>query len=308
MSISPPRRRTVRARAGGRAGFTLIELVVALVISGLVAGIIFQVLTGQGRFVAQQTAREEVLQNARGALDVLGSELRGVHPQGLVIAERDSIEFFSPRVWGMVCANVSSGSSQVTAIFPDVPDVTFDVGSGGALPATAGVQFALGDPVSGTWPTASVASLTNRSLGDCGAISPGADNVRVVRFTTTGGSLPAIAQGTWLYYFQRVRYSLGGDASVPGTWVLRTTGKVGSTLVQKPFAGPVPASGADGLEFSYFREGVSTPAARLGTAAERKQARSVGVRITTESQPSDGGPRQSIADSVTIYLRNQGGL
>jgi len=293
------------SRARGTAGFTLVELVVAILVSSLVAGIIFQVLSGQGRFVAQQTAREESLQNARGALDVLGSELRAVHPQGLVIAESDSVEFYAPRAWGVVCAAVASGASQVTAIFPDVPDMSFDADGSGGLPPTAGVQFALGDPLTTDWPAASVTSLTKRSISDCAAIAPGAHNVRVVRFTTSS-TLPAVPAGTRLYYFQRVRYSLGSDASVPGTWVLRTAGSTGATLVQKPFAGPVPASGANRLRFMYYRNGVSTPVARLGTPAERRQARSIGVRITTESQPSQGGPRQSISDSVTIYLRNQG--
>ena len=68
----------LRRRSGG---FTLVELLVALVISGVLMATVFQILTGQSRAVAVQGAREESQQNVRGALEIVASELRTAVPQ-----------------------------------------------------------------------------------------------------------------------------------------------------------------------------------------------------------------------------------
>ena len=77
----------------GRGGFTLIEILVALLISGLVVSSIFQVLQGNGRFVEMQSAREEVQQNARAALDLIAGDLRGVPPTAITVMQPGTIRF-----------------------------------------------------------------------------------------------------------------------------------------------------------------------------------------------------------------------
>jgi prepilin-type N-terminal cleavage/methylation domain-containing protein len=89
-----------------RAGFSLIELLVALMISGLLATVMFQLMSGQGRFVEIQSAREEVQQNSRAALDLIGNDLRTL-PGGesLVRADDDSITVRTARItpWTSHC-------------------------------------------------------------------------------------------------------------------------------------------------------------------------------------------------------------
>ena len=55
------------------AGFTVVELMVAIVLTGILATIMFQLMQGQGRFAGLQDARQEVQQNDRGALDLITS-------------------------------------------------------------------------------------------------------------------------------------------------------------------------------------------------------------------------------------------
>lgn len=88
---------------------------VALVISGLLMTVVFQMLSGQSRMVAVQSGKEEAQQNVRGALEVISSELRGAMPGALLDAQQRSLTFMQPRAWGVVCG---VAGMTVTALFP----------------------------------------------------------------------------------------------------------------------------------------------------------------------------------------------
>jgi Tfp pilus assembly protein PilW len=81
----------------------LVELMVALVISGILVGIIFQFLLGQTRFARLQGAREEVQQNARVAVDVISSDLRAVGRMGSLQPTPTRLTF-GPLAHGDSCA------------------------------------------------------------------------------------------------------------------------------------------------------------------------------------------------------------
>src|SRR5687767_12028100 len=92
MSQLPSQELRVVRPALDRSGFTLIELLVAIVIGSVVVGSLFQMISGQGRFVELQSAREEVQQNGRAAVELIGSELRTIAGgEALVLATEDSI-------------------------------------------------------------------------------------------------------------------------------------------------------------------------------------------------------------------------
>ncbi|MBF0498139.1 MAG: prepilin-type N-terminal cleavage/methylation domain-containing protein [Deltaproteobacteria bacterium] len=64
------------ARHGKQRGFTLIELMVALALSGIVTGGIYTVYITQTRNFAAQEQEVEIHQNARFALDMLAKDVR----------------------------------------------------------------------------------------------------------------------------------------------------------------------------------------------------------------------------------------
>src|SRR5688500_12033257 len=101
-----------------RRGFTLIELLVALMISSFLVTVIYQLMSGQSRFVRIQSAREEVQQNARAAMDVMAGDLRTVPPSAIQAMGPDSIRFYMPRAWGVLCNTIDSNSGTLWAIFP----------------------------------------------------------------------------------------------------------------------------------------------------------------------------------------------
>jgi prepilin-type N-terminal cleavage/methylation domain-containing protein len=124
----------------GRGGFTLAELMISLVLGGLIIGVVLQFVTGQTRLTAMQSGREEVQQNARGALEVVASDLRGAIAAGVVLANDEELEVMLPQRWGVVCAR--AGAASTTVVFPDLPGQPLPEGADAGLlfqdPAVAG--------------------------------------------------------------------------------------------------------------------------------------------------------------------------
>ena len=292
-----------------RAGFSLAELLVGLVLSGILATIIFQLLRGQSRFVAVQSAREEVQQNVRGALDVIAADLRGVPPGALVQGTGSLVRFYSPRVWGTYCAG-----NDVTAdiLLPQLPagsmpgalagewglmgdtnPMTAGTGAGAWVPAWTFGQGAARSTVA-SWAAVALAA------SNCGGMSS-AGPVQAIRLT--GTNLPTgIPQGNPVFLFQQVQYDVGTGTD-GRLWVRRGSGAAGA---QQPLAGPLPADNS--LRFQYYNNtNTAVPAVAPGTTAASLAAIDrVQVFLTTRSRSTTGGQAtQAQADSVMVFLRNQ---
>lgn len=293
-----------RPRVDARAGFTFIELLIALIIGGLVVSSIFQVLQGNGRFVQSQSAREEVQQNARAALDLIAADLRAVAPSGILTMDAARIRFYQPRAWGILCQTIRPSSANAWVLFPAdvVPADSFfarpdwglaveqtanpEARTGNYLYLTGTSRATTADPCNAVQPTGSSQHIR------LGFRSPGNPFV-------TGDS---IAPGTQVMLFQEMRYDVAASsiADIPGSWIRRLVGYSGSSANMQPLAGPVPASG--GLRFTYLRADGST-------AATPAQVRRIGIEVVTHSRASSsqGGvlqPEQVDSASTTVYLRN----
>ncbi|MFL5540102.1 MAG: prepilin-type N-terminal cleavage/methylation domain-containing protein, partial [Longimicrobiaceae bacterium] len=290
----------------GRAGFTLIEVLVALVLTVLLGGVIFQVVQGESRFATVQSAREEVQQNSRGALEVLGSELRSVQRAGLVSATSTSITFLLPRVWGVSCG-VNGGV--LAALFPAAGGVSFDINSASGV---------LGDMGGGAWgpspnpvvadrATVTALAAINPALGTaaspCNGIRATADpNGYLVGRTITGTNIPAVPAGNTLYLYQYVTYDVAQPGGSSGTewWIRRNLG-TGSTT-QQPLAGPL--NGANGLTFTYWDASGNAIAAPITAAATLQTVARIGITVTAASR-AKGRASLTNTQSTSVVLRNQ---
>ena len=87
-------------------GFSLVELLVALVVAGLVLAGVATTLLGAQRFYRAQAQVLEVQQNVRVIAQVLSQELRGLDSgDGDIVAMSDTaITFKAPRVFSVTCA------------------------------------------------------------------------------------------------------------------------------------------------------------------------------------------------------------
>jgi prepilin-type N-terminal cleavage/methylation domain-containing protein len=284
----------VASPAPDRSGFTLIEMLVALIISGIVVGTIFQLLVGQGRFVERQSAREEVQQNTRAALELISSELRTLPAgDGLILATSDSLTMRVVRIWGVVCA--AGGGSSLDVVFPSIPGVSFAPNLG------TGVVVRLGSEWSGSVRLTAAGNASASCNGE--ALGTGVER-RTLSLSGTpqssdGTLLPAV--GDLVYIHDQVTYRSGTSAAVPGLWIQRRIGE-GAGSSNQPFAGPILESG---LRFEYFTAGSSVPLATPVSAAVRPDVARIAVVVESVSRNFQGEARESKSDTVVVALRNR---
>lgn len=90
---------------GRRQGFSLVELLVAMVVAGLVLGATYQVLVTNQRVHTTQQEQMQAQGTVRAGLAVLSSELRAISPSGGDIEEmsEERLEIRVPRATGFVC-------------------------------------------------------------------------------------------------------------------------------------------------------------------------------------------------------------
>ncbi len=88
---------------GARAGFTLVETTVALLLSSLVVVMVAGTFLAQNRSYQVQLGVTDAHHNARAVTELLSSEFRLIMEDGVVLAERDEITVRTPIVLAVVC-------------------------------------------------------------------------------------------------------------------------------------------------------------------------------------------------------------
>jgi prepilin-type N-terminal cleavage/methylation domain-containing protein len=283
--------------AADARGFTLIELLVGLSLSGIIVGVLFQFISGQGRFVERQSSREEVQQNTRAALELIGSEMRTV-PGGdaIVRAATDSLTIRTPRVWGVVCA--LPGGNALDLVLPTLVGVTYTTNLG------AGVVVNLGTATSPLWSSAVSATGVSAADASCNgsALPAGVERRRLslASLPSSGSTTPVI--GNVVYLYEQVTYRTGTSGTIPGRWIQRRIGdQLGST--NQPMAGPV--TDTNGLSFQYFGSGGAAVPAPITSATARASVTRVMVVVESVSRNRMNDQRETKADTIIVPLRNR---
>lgn len=95
-------------RRVGRAGFTLVETLITLVVAGVLGVAILTLILGQNRFYEHSDDAIYAQQTIRAAMDLMSSELRMISPTDLRAAEEDSLAARFDLVRGVVCDTVGT--------------------------------------------------------------------------------------------------------------------------------------------------------------------------------------------------------
>ncbi|HEX2208598.1 MAG TPA: prepilin-type N-terminal cleavage/methylation domain-containing protein [Longimicrobium sp.] len=278
----------------GRRGFTLVELMVSVVLGALLIGIVLNFVTTQSRIATAQSGREEVQQNARGALELVASDLRGAVSSGIVTGDADAIELLLPRRWGVVCGQ--TGTTRTVVAFPNLPSQPTPVG------VDAGLLF---QTAAGWRPTLPARATVNTStVVPVAASCPNATG-NVVALQLDGANHPAnVPVGTTVALYQMVRYEV--QTSRGSRWIYRSNGMTtGGVYVMQPLAGPLAEAG--GLSFAYFTG--TPPVEMLGApgaaaAAQNPPISQVRLRVRMQSRQGSASSRQVEFDSATVQIRN----
>lgn len=285
-----------------RRGFTLVELLIALVLLGIISAAIYRVLVQQQRINQSQTQYIDLQANLRAAAAILPADLRELDASDGDISAMSatSITIRAMRYHGFLC--------QAPVLGVGVAGLAFIVRQQpwyGARQINTTTDSLLiryegdeGTRLDDAW---ALAKPTNVANGVCPGVGGAAGyvvtaNLGLGGFGQPANSAGAIYSGAPVHGFEQVTYSLYQSGS---DWYLgMTTASAG----QQPLIGPLLANG---LTFTYYD---STGAV---TALTNKVAR-IDIVIRAQSaqnvrQTVGGGVGLArIVDSLTtsVALRN----
>ena len=279
-----------RPQGQGRGGFTLVELLVAIVVAGILMTAIFQVLVSQQRIFTVQRERIQSQQTVRSGLEIMAAELRELSPgEGdFLMAGPDEMEFRVVRGMGVACEKTS-----------DSPLILRVLNQGQGIVEGDSVHlYVEGNPsVPGSdfWITAGVSDVGSDE-GPCPFPLSAAEEDRPVgRLVTLVPSATIntgeVRTGAMLRILERFSYGLMTFLGEP--YLART---VTGSLDVVPLVGPARAD--DGVAFRYFgADGFET------TVLDAIQTVEVTVRTASGARDPSG---RLIGDSlsVVIHARN----
>jgi prepilin-type N-terminal cleavage/methylation domain-containing protein len=251
-----------------RRGFTLIELIVAIVLAALVGSTLMITLRRQERFYSAATDVMQVRAQLRDAADVLAADIRGaaVVRYGLLLMTDSAMELLTTIGSSVVCTapigkilflpppKLASGTVLTSLLAsPDTGDLAFIY----AMPA--------GQPDSGRWVESRITAFATRAVNSscppATGFTAGADAVGQSGYAVTLSQAPpaSVRKGAPVRFLRRGRYSL--YRSSDGQWYLgfRRCNAVGPSVCGtiQPVSGPyLPYEGGGGgnggLSFRYF--------------------------------------------------------
>lgn len=187
-----------------RRGFTLAEILVAVVLLGIVGLGISQLLVSQTRFFSRATGARDARSVARNALNIVRDEMRMIEPRGISAASTTSITVNVPFAMGVLC----SGST-----------VTFARVDSLARASAVYRGYAYRDTTL-NGPYTYVSSTTAPSVGtvtDCTGVGI---TPLVGPLLSLSPGLPSLPAGSPVLVFQTITYSLAASTLVPGRTAL----------------------------------------------------------------------------------------
>lgn len=261
------------------SGFTLLEILLVVTLTGLVVAGMLRALTAQKRYYARQTRILDARHALRAASTILGSELREVSASGgdLYFVASDSIGFRSTVGFGLVCG-IDSNTLNLTRVSGH-----FQLVSGDSLLLFVEESERDSDDY---WRALHVSAIS--TSGTC-ANGAAAERSVTVEFVPGG-----VWIGTPVRLFRPYVYGLFQTAD--DRWWLGRRLTTESEFA--PVAGPLAPPGADGLELEY-RDTADQPTSGLAEIVRI----GISVRAPTDRTLSDPAYRSL---NTSTYLRNDG--
>lgn len=282
-----------------RAGFTLVEVLIALTLTAVLGAAFMGAFVSQSRFFDHQEKVGAARDVSRGALNIMMSEMRMVELSGGVVATPTSqeIELRVPYIFGMSCGTVSS-TLTVTTLPADLSGLGSMEFSGYAYRVAGGGYTYIETPV-----TATVLGLPGATLCSAAGIVPGSgvipsvgpfDPGQVVSIPVGGGA-PGLGAPVFLY--RRVKYEFAPSEVVAGTALFRhVEGEDDPEELVAPFA---PTA-----RFRFFEN----DAAAAQDAVPASLTSITGIEIVLDAvseRPNSDGTQQMVPLTTAVHFRNR---
>jgi prepilin-type N-terminal cleavage/methylation domain-containing protein len=272
-----------------RRGFTLAELMVALVLGAVLATAAVRLLLGGSRLHRAQVERMRQSATLRVASALLPWELRELNPGAasgpdIVAVTASSITYRSLQGLHIVCRAATPGTSVVLVAAEAFAERALDPARDSLL------IFAEGDPnnsLDDVWMPAGLAAVSS------GATCPGGEAANQIAVAgLTASNMQAVLAGAPIRNFEVTELRLY-TGSAGAHWVgLRSAGTDGSWSQTQPVFGPVTVGGLQLVLFDSLGAVTTLPA----------QAGRIGVAVSSDGSP----PKLSPATArLQIAFRNR---
>jgi type II secretory pathway pseudopilin PulG len=292
---------------------TVIEILVAIAVMGIVGALILTTMSRQQRLLRAAAEQVEMRESVRDAISVLAEEVRGASARDTVRLMSDSaIEFFSALGSSVICASPSSSSIALAPVSASGISLT----SWLAAPDTGDLALIYGSASSSTpgiWQRHRIVASESRSTQSVCPPSSGLSGVAGVSpstlVLTLSPSPVAPAAGSPLRFIRRGRYSL--YRSSDGRWYLgyRRCNAIGVSVCGaiQPVSGYYRPFNRDTSRTGIFFRFLDTAGQTIAPSDALRLARvQIAVRATSAvGIPLDRDPKNA-ADSTAISatLRN----
>ena len=255
-------------------GFTLVEVIVALTIFGVVSGAAFKQVILVSRTYREQIERLQINSDLRIGISIIKQELLNLDAtdslgSDIVAMEVDDIVYNSMRVLMFLCQPVAAGDRELIAW----RDPTY--GNRGLDTETDSLMLHNGG---GRWPRVDLAAVSGGTACPGGLASYKITVAGIVPALESGAPIRAF-EGARLHLYRSGEYWLGGNRRR----------KNGSWTNTQPIIGPLAS---DGFRLEYFAGGLPT--------ADPRAVTSVSVVLSAI------GPRTGVSDTIStrVALRN----
>ncbi len=249
-----------------RRGVTLIELLVALALSALVATAVLQTLVGTQRISHAGTQRIDVQQNLRAGLGYLGTALRELNAadSDITVATDTKLAFRTMRWFGIMCAAPAAGPG-TTVVLPVRQSPLFGLRQPNPNEDSVLVFQEL-DASTRSDDTWLVGALLATANGVC--LDGSAATLLTAEMTAASGGAAAVFAGVTagapIRGFQQEELSLFQGADSRWWMGQRTADRSGTWTGVQPLIGPLTAMG---LRFEYFDSTGAVTAVRTAIAS-----------------------------------------
>jgi len=213
--------RAAPASAGPERGFTLVEMLIAVVVAGFLLAGVMSLLLRQNSFYGKNDDTIYAEQTMRGASELVATELRMSAPQDIEMATPDSVEVRFDALRAVVCDTVSSGGATTvyTYVYDEPSGVNLPSGRGTATSDPLSAAYAYDDNFDASGTVSSAAQSACATANDGTAQSADASRYRAV--TWSGTTLPVPAVGSAVRVYGTLTYSFASSSFSSGTALWR---------------------------------------------------------------------------------------
>lgn len=285
-------------RRSRRLGITLVELMVAITITGIVGAALIQVMMAQNRAAGNNEAWRVARSVSRGSLNRLLADLRMAEANGALDAatvDGRDITLRVPYAFGVACNSTLPMAVSILPVDNALWSAAVFAGWAWRDDGTAAYRYR----------SSSGSSATIFSPGTASVCAIPGDTIktlplgRVVNLNASSFGTPGTpGRGMNVFVYQRVRYWFGASSSLLGQIALHRS--VLGSGTQEELAAPFDAT----ARFQFYRVGSSN--AQSSVPSPRSDTRGIEIHLDglSETVPQGSTAQKRIALTTSVFFKN----